>query len=212
MCKNTGTRQSYQDKFREYLSCGECGLLFVPRKYFLSTESEKARYDQHKNFPNDKRYRKFLERLFTPMNERIAPVSCGMDFGSGPGPTLSVMFKEAGHCAVDYDFFYNKHSNLLKNKYDFITATEVVEHLHEPRAELEMLWSILKPGGWLGIMTNMEARSAVFDVWYYKNDPTHVCFFSHKTFEWLGNKWGAELVFADKGTVLLGKSGCKKTV
>jgi len=53
-----------------------------------------------KNSPDDPRYRAFLSRLFIPLNERIAPESCGLDFGSGPGPTLSVMFEEQGHTMV----------------------------------------------------------------------------------------------------------------
>ena len=62
----------------------------MPHENFLSAEDEKARYDLHQNSPNDNRYRQFLNRIFVPMQERIAPESCGMDFGSGPGPTLSI--------------------------------------------------------------------------------------------------------------------------
>ena len=42
-------------------------------------------------------YRKFLSRMFKPMMERIEPDSYGLDFGSGPGPTLNLMFEEEGH-------------------------------------------------------------------------------------------------------------------
>jgi len=189
-----------------YFSCGNCGLLFVPREYFLSPEDEKARYDQHKNSPDDKRYRKFLSKVFLPMQERIAPGSCGIDFGSGPGPTLSVMFKEAGYSMVEYDPFYAKHTYLLENKYDFITTTEVVEHLYDPRKELDMLWKMLKPGGWMGIMTDMSVGSVSFREWYYKDDPTHICFFSHQTFEWLAAKWHAEIVFTNKNVALIKSS------
>jgi len=28
---------------------------------------------------------------------KIAPISLGLDFGSGPGPTLSLMLEEQGH-------------------------------------------------------------------------------------------------------------------
>jgi len=177
----------------------------VPSDYFLSPKDEKARYDQHKNYPHDKRYRRFLNKVYAPMQERIEPESCGIDFGSGPGPTLSVMFKEAGHSMVDYDPFYDKHAHLLKNKYDFITITEVVEHLYEPIKELDMLWKMLKDGGWMGVMTDMSVRSVSFKEWHYKDDPTHVCFFSHTTLEWVAARWNAEIIFTNKNVALFKK-------
>jgi len=180
-------------------------LLFVPHEYFLSAEEEKSRYDQHKNSPTDKRYRHFLNSIFSPIQERLAPKSCGMDFGSGPGPTMSVMFEEVGHSVVNYDPFYAKQEELLKNKYDFITATEVVEHLHDPIKELDMLWGMLKPGGWLGIMTNLAFDSVSFKQWYYKDDPTHVCFFSPRTFEWLAAQWNTDVAYSKKNVILFRK-------
>ena len=68
----------------------------------------------------------------------------------------------------------------LNASYDFICATEVVEHLHRPGQDLERLWSLLRPGGWMGIMTKLVRDRASFDTWHYKNDPTHVCFFSEE--------------------------------
>ena len=104
------------------------------------------------------------------------------------------MFEEADHHVKLYDPFYARDDEVLKQDYDFITASEVVEHLHDPATELERLWSMLKPGGWLGIMTKLALDKEAFAKWHYKNDLTHVCFFSRETMEWLARRWGAEYV------------------
>ena len=104
-----------------------------------------------------------------------------------------------------YDPFYAPDAQPLQQKYNFITTTEVVEHLHRPRQELERLWSCLKQNGLLGIMTKRVADQATFANWHYKNDPTHVCFFALETFEWLATHWGAKLTVLDKDIVLFAK-------
>jgi 2-polyprenyl-3-methyl-5-hydroxy-6-metoxy-1,4-benzoquinol methylase len=89
--------------------------------------------------------------------------------------------------------------------YDFITASEVVEHLHHPRFELERLWSALRPRGILGIMTKRVRDQHAFANWHYKNDPTHVIFFSEATFVWLSRYWSAELQVVGPDVVLFRK-------
>jgi hypothetical protein len=191
-----------RDEARDYFQCRTCSLVFVPPAQFLSLEAEKARYDLHQNSPQDAEYRKFLSRLLIPMCQRLAPGSHGLDFGSGPGPTLSLMFREKGHSMAIYDPFYAQDSSALEREYDFITLTEVAEHLREPGKELDKLWSILKPGGLLGIMTKLVPTEEDFARWHYRNDITHVCFFSRTTFEWLAVKWHAEPTLIDKDVIL----------
>jgi len=190
---------------RDYLRCQCCLLVFVPSSQFISSEQEKAEYDLHQNDSNDMGYRRFLSRLFIPLKEKITPDARGLDFGSGPGPTLSLMFEECGHSMKLFDCFYANDISVLQQTYDFITATETVEHLHHPRRELERLWYRLKPGGYLGIMTKLVIDQDAFANWHYKNDPTHVCFFSTDTFNWLSKLWNANVEFVDKDVILLQK-------
>ncbi len=206
LCRASDVSETYyQDGHRDFCLCRTCSLVFVPPVLFLSANDEKAAYDLHQNSPDDQRYRRFLSRLFLPMQERLAPGSRGLDFGSGPGPTLSVMFEEVGHSMAVYDHFYAKDPSVLEQPYDFITATEVVEHLHHPRQELDRLWALLKPGGLLGVMTKLVRDREAFSCWHYKNDLTHVRFFSRPTFEWLAVQWHAELTFAGDDVMLLYK-------
>ena len=146
------------------------------------------------------------------MNERLPIESRGLDFGSGPGPTLSVMFEEAGHEMSIFDKFYASDSKVFRKRYDFITATEVLEHLCEPKLELDRLWNLISPGGWLGIMTKLALDVEAFRSWHYKNDSTHICYFSKKSFRWLAGEWNAELIFADKDVILFQKRNCSPLI
>lgn len=181
-------------------------LVFVPRSYHLRPAEEKSHYDQHQNDPQDTAYRDFLGRLLTPMLERLESGAEGLDFGSGPGPTLWLMFHEAGYSVRNYDLFYNPDRSVLDRQYEFVTATEVVEHLADPATSLALLWGCVKPGGWLGLMTKMVLDADAFGRWHYKNDPTHISFFSRDTFAWLGRCWQSRPHFFGNDVILFRKS------
>ena len=195
----------HRDRQRPYLQCPACCLVFVPPAYHLSAGAEKAEYDLHQNDPSDAAYRRFLSRLFKPVQARLKAGSQGLDFGSGPGPTLSVLFGEAGHDMGLYDTYYAPDPAAWTRQYDFITASEVVEHLRRPGMELARLWAHLKPGGILGLMTKLVLDRTAFACWHYKNDRTHVAFFSRPTFAWLGRQWGVKPEFIGSDVILFEK-------
>ena len=203
LCTNSSIEHYAQDKKRDYWQCLTCDLVFVDKSQQLSHEEEKAVYQQHENNPDDAGYRKFLSRMSQPMLERIPPLSHGLDFGCGPGPTLSLMFEEAGHSMAIYDPYFANNLDVLSQEYDFITSTEVFEHLSSPKDVLEQLLPILKPGGWLGLMTKRVIDQAAFKRWHYKNDPTHITFFSDRTFHWIAAQYGLTLALVDQDVALL---------
>ncbi len=174
------------DRRREFFRCSECDLIFVPERFHLPPNEEKKRYDLHQNDPADSSYRNFLSRLFQPLGKKLEPGSHGLDFGSGPGPTLSLMFEEAGHPCADYDLHYANDPALLDRQYDFLACSETMEHLYRPREEFQRFLKLVRPGGWIGIMTQLHDEAPVpFDRWHYKDDETHVCFFSKRSFQTL---------------------------
>ena len=170
-----------EDRRRAYLRCPGCRLVFVPPWFFLDPAAERAEYELHENNPGDPGYRRFLGRLAEPLVKRLAPGARGLDFGCGPGPALPAMLREAGCEVTTYDPLFRPDASVLDARYDFITATEVVEHLHRPGQVLQSLWDMLEPGGWLGIMTKLVLDRSAFVRWHYKDDPTHVVFFSRET-------------------------------
>jgi hypothetical protein len=171
--------------------------VFVPSHFHLDETLEKAVYDQHQNNPDDEGYRAFLKRLMSPLLEELSSTdiiasATGLDFGSGPGPTLSIMLKEAGYDMAIYDHFYANHPQVLDRQYDFITSTEVWEHLSMPGKIINHLFSILKRPGIMGVMTKRIPSSA-FEKWHYIKDPTHITFFADETFNYIAQQYQCEL-------------------
>ena len=152
--------------------------------------AERARYETHENDPADPRYRGFLSALADPLIERLSPGATGLDYGSGPGPTLSVMLEERGFPTTSYDPFFAPDDASLQRTYDFIACTEAAEHFFAPGEELAGLDRLLRPDGWLGIMTRSLPADASFESWWYVRDPTHVCFYHPATMEWIADRFG----------------------
>jgi hypothetical protein len=208
-CPLCGAKQAIEfsvDRQRNYLRCPRCALVFVPPEFYLDRESERREYDLHRNDINDPGYRRFLSRLAVPLLERLVPAANGLDFGCGPGPALAHMLEQAGCRMALYDSFYHPDEGVLRSQYDFICATEVVEHLHRPGEVLARLWSLLSVGGWLGLMTKLVLDAEAFSRWHYKNDPTHVCFFSETTWRWWADEHQAGLELLGPDVILLRKT------
>lgn len=195
----------HTDKKRPYYRCSCCDLVHVPAAWHLDSQTEKAVYDQHENHVEDAGYRTFLSRLANPLLQRLPAGSRGLDFGCGPGPALAVMLREHGHEVALYDLYYAPDLTVFEQQWDFITATEVIEHLGQPGQELQRLWHCLKPGGLLALMTKRVTSPQAFSTWHYKNDPTHISFFSESTFQWLAAQWRAELEIVANDVVILRK-------
>ncbi len=205
LCGSDRTEFFFEDSRRSFFRCALCSLVHVPACFHLSDEAERARYDLHQNSEDDEGYRNFLSQLSTPLLDRLPDQAQGLDFGCGPGPTLSGMLEERGHQVALYDKFYAPDRAVLDTTYDFVTATEVVEHLRTPAADLDLIWACVKPGGWLAIMTQFLVSQIRFKGWFYKNDLTHVGFFSPQTFEWLAVRWSAQIEIEKPGVVLMQK-------
>lgn len=203
LCLNNKIEHYHQDKLRDYWQCAACQLVFVQPKQFLSMEQEKAIYDLHQNSPDDLGYRKFLSKLLAPLSQKLNQGNCGLDFGSGPGPTVSIMMQEYGYQVDNYDVFYANNTALLNKQYDFITCTEVIEHLHNPNKEIERLINMLKPNAYFAVMTKRVIDKESFKTWHYKNDLTHVCFYSDETFKFIANKWSLNLEIINDDSVIM---------
>ncbi len=205
LCHAPGPQNYYRDPVREYLYCNKCRLVFVHSEYWLDPDQEKAVYDLHENSSADLGYRQFLSRLATPLLERLPPNQKGLDFGCGPGPVLSVLLEEQGHAISCFDPLYFNDATLLNQSYDFITATETVEHFQHPSDVFDTLFERLHPGGWLGIMTKMVIDRQAFKTWHYIRDLTHICFYSPYTFEYLADRFNSSVYFIGKDVILFQK-------
>lgn len=204
----TETHAFCEDRARRYLECPHCALVSVDPASHLSPVDERAIYDLHRNDPADARYRAFLSRLADPLLARLVPGMRGLDFGCGPGPVLSMMLREAGMAMTDYDPFYAPDPQALQREYDFVTCTEVVEHFRDPLAGWARLAARVRPGGWLGVMTQLAPDApANFLRWRYRDDRTHVSFHRLATLRWLAARFGFALEQVESQAFLLQRRG-----
>ncbi|MEJ6474942.1 class I SAM-dependent methyltransferase [Pseudoalteromonas piscicida] len=205
LCLGKQLEAYHQDKHRRYWQCQTCQLVMVDPKSRLTPEQEKAIYDSHENDLEDEGYRRFLTRVAEPLLARLAAPSKGLDFGCGPGPLLAKMLEEAGHQVALFDLYYANNPDVLMQRYDFIVSTEVVEHLAKPRQVLLQLLALLKPGKPLALMTKLVIDQSRFAHWHYKNDLTHISFFSQKSFVFFAAQQDCDLEFIGNDVIILTK-------
>ncbi len=190
VCPRGAKKRFYEDQGRLYWSCDVCWAVFVDEKHLPGPVEERRRYLEHENDPADQGYRRFLNRLARPLLQMMPPNLNGLDYGCGPGPALALMLEEAGHRVTLYDPFFYPGKDRLEQEFDFIVCTETAEHFHRPWMEFIFLNRMLRSGGWLGIMTVFVADQKNFPGWYYRRDPTHVTFYSRRTFHVLAEILG----------------------
>lgn len=207
VCTDPRTTPYARVDARDYWRCGACEAVFLDPAQRLTQAQEQEHYRLHRNDVDDPGYRRFLSRLATPLLEKLGPGASGLDHGCGPGPALAAMLVDAGHPMALYDPLFRPDPSVLGRTYDFVTCTEVAEHFHHPRDEFERIDGLLKPGGWLAVMTAFLEGGEDFARWHYRRDPTHVVFFREATFHVIARQrgWHCEIPVAN--VALMRKAG-----
>lgn len=172
-----------------YFACQNCGAVFLDSRFHVSTQEEKARYETHNNDVDDPGYQRFVQPVIDAVEQSFSPDCRGLDFGAGTGPVITKILREKGYAVEVYDPFFANHPEALEQKYDFIVCCEVIEHFRDPAKEFGLLRSLLNPRGALFCMTEVYSEGIDFRSWYYKNDPTHIFFYQHKTCEWIRDQY-----------------------
>ncbi len=193
LCKQAAVPRLLEDAGRSYHRCARCDLIFLDPAQRLRPLAEVMRYLEHNNDANDAGYMAFLQRLGDPVRARLSPGACGLDFGCGPATALGDWFSAHGHATASYDPLFHPDESVLARTYDFVTCSEVVEHAHDPVAVFATLAMVVRPGGLLGVMTRFHGVESGFERWWYRRDPTHICFYSARTMEWIAARHGWKL-------------------
>jgi SAM-dependent methyltransferase len=170
-----------RNKHKEFVHCPNCGLVFVPREFWLSADEERARYAHHDNSPSNAGYVKFLGQVADVVAE-IAPGGARvLDFGSGEHALLTEILRQRGFDCVAYDPLYDTGRSALLLRYDVVILCEVIEHLRDLRAEVLALKECLAPGGRIVVRTQCYPSVAGVASWWYARDATHLNFFAEPT-------------------------------
>ncbi len=203
LCASRQVTQYHSDKKRDYVACQNCHLVFVPKQWHLTAAEEKAEYDKHDNSELSPGYKKFLSKALLPLAGRVGRYlgdgARGLDFGCGEGAFLSAMAAENNLQLDNYDLYYHPGTEVLQARYDYIVMTEVLEHIAQPGQLIPRIESMLQQRALLLVMTKRVIDQERFANWHYKQDPTHICFYSIDTFEWLAKEkaWQLEVVSDD---------------
>lgn len=202
LCGHNKILEFAHDKKRDwyYYRCQTCDLVFRDPSTFLNPSDEKKRYDEHNNGIENPGYVEFLSPVVKELLPYLNAGDRGLDYGCGPGPILQILFAQEGYPVDNYDpYFFPKQED---KQYDFLTCTEVVEHVYEPRKIFNIFNEKLKTNGLLLVMTSLRPKDEEFLRWYYIQDNTHVSFYSKDCFDWLSAEFGLELIFS-RGTITL---------
>ncbi|MFC0876696.1 class I SAM-dependent methyltransferase [Saccharicrinis sp. FJH2] len=182
---HSDTEKSFAFRERVFYQCVNCKSVQVDPDNLPSAEVEKERYSLHNNSIANKGYVDFLMPLIDAVRRFHTVEEKGLDFGSGPEPVLSQILRNEGFSVEAYDPVFRNNPELLDNKYNYLVCCEVIEHFHNPSKEFELLSKMMKSGGELYFKTNLLSRDIDFDSWWYKNDITHVFFYSSKALEYI---------------------------
>lgn len=186
---------------RRFQHCQHCRVISAVNGCELTAKQCLAHYQTHQNGPHNAGYVQFLQRLATPLRNYLTPLARGLDFGCGPGPTLAGLLLGDGRRCDNYDplFFPTPPAG----PYDFITVTECCEHFEHPRREFKKIATLLRPGGYLGVMTELYVQLDHFDHWYYTRDPTHISFYHPDSFAFICTEFGFHQLWSDHQRVII---------
>lgn len=183
LCSELTTQQL--ESSPQFYGCSNCGSIFRDPSFFLSTELEKERYSLHQNDVDDQGYQTFVSPLVKEVFQSFGPSSVGLDFGAGAAPVAAKLLSDRGYVMKFWDPFFHPDTSVLNKTYDFIICCEVMEHFYDPLKEFRQMKRVLNKGGKIFCMTNLLPKKSSFKDWYYKNDKTHVIFYSEENTNWL---------------------------
>jgi SAM-dependent methyltransferase len=181
---------------REVFLCGVCDLAFLHPRHHVTDTDARAEYLLHDNTMECEGYVRMFEEKIATVEERCEGISSVLDFGCGPGPVLVELLRRRGYEAVGYDPMFFPAADLDRT-YDCVISTEVFEHFTDPASELVNVGRLVRTGGYLAVMTLLHGEGCDFSKWWYLNMPSHVVYYSARTFTWIAGEHGYDVIYSD---------------
>lgn len=184
------------------VKCRNCGFVFV--KVVPSLEELAAYYDDypvkdHRSAVTIKRYNELLDKFekYRSTN-KLLDIGCGTGYfldeakkrgwvvhGTEYSPLSIASCRERGISICEGQL---NGSNYDADQFDVITSFEVIEHINDPKEELDKINRILRPNGLLYITTpnyNSLSRHFVGPNWSIVNYPEHLSYYTPSTLNFL---------------------------
>jgi len=155
------------------------------------------------------------KRNFSKIIDRIEQLNKGkgrlLDIGAASGLLLEIANGrgwDAEGIEISFDLYqkgvrknlkiYNKNIENYEsdNKYDVITAIDVIEHLSNPQIMIEKSWNLLKEGGIICLVTpNISSLAAkIFGRYWWHYRPPHLYYFNCNSIAYLLKKFKFEIL------------------
>lgn len=195
----------YRQKNYLLIKCQKCGFAWVanPDRDFEQIYNEKYYLGQNADPLVD-----YLDELENPESSirqfewqgilqvvkglvTVSENTSWLDYGCGNGGLVRYVKKEIGCHILGYDTGWiadrarqekipiAKYDELSHQKFDVVTAIEVLEHVENPRIILNHIRSLMKPGGIFFYTTgNSTAFSKDFLKWNYVIPEIHISFYT----------------------------------
>ena len=181
------------------VKCKNCGLVFcelIPSPKELNEYYKIYAYEN--NFYSPITKQRYIELLttFEPYrkNNKILDVGCGNGFfletakekgwevyGTEFSEKAIEVLKQKGIKSFEGEL---KLENFKAQMFDVITSFEVVEHINNPKEEINKFYNILRTGGLLYITTpnfNSISRNLLKEKWNIIGYPEHLTYYTPKT-------------------------------
>jgi 2-polyprenyl-3-methyl-5-hydroxy-6-metoxy-1,4-benzoquinol methylase len=205
ICRSSVERFHDEVMQSDFFHCKACSFIFKDESNIVSETRERQQYEQHNNSFQSPGYvamfEEFIEKCVTPYRRGVRTV---LDFGCGPGPVLSKLLERQGFEVDIYDKFFAPFPVYENRTYDLITCTEVIEHIKEPLEIMAFFRNHLRENGHLCLMTQFHSDDKTeFLHWWYRKDPTHICFYRPETFKANAERMGFKLRYFDEKKLLV---------
>ena len=182
VCPLCGSEQLrlIETKRDRFFRCRVCSLVFRDPSDLPDERASAARYAQHRNSPDDPGYVSYLTDIIDKaLSVAGIGVSRVLDWGSGPVAVCSGLLRSRGFSVDSWDPLFASDQRPPEAAYDLAFCIEVAEHFFNPLSDFAELAARVRPGGLLALHTHLAPDDdADFRSWWYKEDPTHVAFYS----------------------------------
>lgn len=191
---NTESSIFWEEKTKRFYKCTTCDSVHRDSRQLPTNFEETERYLKHQHKDLDQGYYQFIQPLVQQILIKAVKGEKILDYGCGHQPVLAEYLTHEGYTCAHYDPLFYPDRVLLEIRFDHLICCEVMEHFHHPRQSFEEMFNLLKPGGYLFCMTDLYENAPDFGSWYYKNDPTHVFFYSIRSFKIIAESIGFKRV------------------
>jgi 2-polyprenyl-6-hydroxyphenyl methylase/3-demethylubiquinone-9 3-methyltransferase len=197
-----------------YRRCGSCGFVFTTDFDALSdADLGLAIYNDAYGLTDPDfiavRPRYQADEVTRHLGHRRTTLRC-LDYGGGAG-AFAEMMREAGFDYRNHDPYFSD-DRAPDERFDLVTAFEVIEHSRDPVATFRDACDHVSPGGLLLFSTQLLSRGAEMDWWYIAPRNGHVSIHTEASLMACAQRVGMRIVFLADGLHAMYRAGDRNAV